>query len=196
MASTVRFTTVSSTGEVDEILALQAVNLPTAVSAEVAASQGFVTVRHERDVLRRMNEATPAVIAKAGDRVVAYALVMPRAFAAEVPILGPLFAMLDTLSWRGQPLRTNPRWFVMGQVCVAEGYRGLGVFDGLYATMADAYRDRFDFTVTEVAARNTRSLRAHARVGFETIHVYPDATAGEEWHVVALDFAGPHRRTR
>ena len=196
MATPVRFTTVSSSGEVDEILALQAINLPTAVSAEVAASQGFVTVRHERDVLRRMNEATPAIIAKADDRVVAYALVMPRAFAAEVPILRPLFAMLDTLSWRGGPLRTNPRWFVMGQVCVAEGHRGLGVFDGLYAAMADTYRDRFDFTVTEVAARNTRSLRAHARVGFETMHVYPDPTTGEQWHVVALDFADPRRRTR
>ena len=195
MATPVRFTTVSSSGDVDEILALQAANLPTAVSAEVAASQGFVTVRHERDVLRRMNEATPAIVAKAGERVVAYALVMPRAFAADVPILRPLFATLDTLSWRGGPLRLNPRWFVMGQVCVADGYRGLG-FDGLCAAMADAYRDRFDFTVTEVAARNTRSLRAHARVGFETVHVYPDQTTGEEWHVVALDFAGPRRRTR
>lgn len=196
MATPVRFTTVSSSGDVDEILALQAANLPTAVSAEVAASQGFVTVRHERDVLRRMNEATPAIVAKAGDRVVAYALVMPRAFAADVPILRPLFATLDTLSWRGWPLRLNPRWFVMGQVCVADGYRGLGVFDGLYAAMADAYRDRFDFTVTEVAARNARSLRAHARVGFETVQVYPDQTTGEEWHVVALDFAGLRRRTR
>jgi RimJ/RimL family protein N-acetyltransferase len=41
--------------------------------------------------------------------------------------------------------------------------------------------------VTEVAARNTRSLRAHARVGFEPLHVYPDATTGEEWHVIGLD---------
>jgi hypothetical protein len=75
----------------------------------------------------------------------------------------------------------------MGQVCVAREHRGKGVVDGLYRTLAERYRDRFDFTVTEVAARNTRSLRAHARAGFETLHVYPDATTGEEWHVVALD---------
>jgi hypothetical protein len=49
------------------------------------------------------------------------------------------------------------------------------------------YRDRFDFTVTEVATRTTRSLRAHARAGFETLHVYPDATTSEEWHDIALD---------
>ena len=50
--------------------------------------------------------------------------------------------------------------------------------------------DRFDFTVTEVAARNVRSLKAHARVGFQTLHVYADPTTREEWHVLALDFGG------
>jgi RimJ/RimL family protein N-acetyltransferase len=54
--------------------------------------------------------------------------------------------------------------------------------------MAEAYRDRYDFTVTEVAARNTRSLRAHERAGFRTLQVYPDATTGEDWHVIVLDF--------
>ena len=75
----------------------------------------------------------------------------------------------------------------MGQICIAEGYRGIGIFDGLYRTMAETYGDRFDFTVTEVAARNTRSLKAHARVGFQTLHTYRDATAGEDWQVIALD---------
>jgi RimJ/RimL family protein N-acetyltransferase len=53
--------------------------------------------------------------------------------------------------------------------------------------MAETYGDRFDFTVTEVAARNTRSLKAHQRAGFQTLHVYFDAAAGEEWHVIVLD---------
>jgi hypothetical protein len=181
------FTTVSTADEVRQILALQAANLPTALTPETMATQGFVTVRHELDVLQRMNEAEPAIIAKDGDRVVGYALVMPRAFAADVPILRPLFAMLDGLSWHATPLRDHARWFVMGQVCIAESHRGRGLFDGLYRTMAEACRDRYDFTVTEVAARNTRSLRAHARAGFCTLHVYPDATTGEDWHVIALD---------
>jgi hypothetical protein len=151
------------------------------------ASEGFVTVRHDAVVLQRMSEATPAILAKASGRVVGYALVMPRSCAADIPILRPLFEVLDTLSWQGVSLRSNPRWFVMGQICVADGYRGIGIFDGLYRTMAETYGDRFDFTVTEVAARNTRSLKAHARVGFQTLHVYPDPTTGEDWHVIVLD---------
>ena len=152
------------------------------------ASQGFVTVRHDPAVLQRMNEAAPAVIAKAGGRVVAYALVMPREFAADVPVLQPLFDTMDRLSWRGVPLRDNPRWFVMGQICVAEGYRGTGIFDGLYRTLANTYRSVYDFTVTEVAERNTRSRRAHERVGFRRLHSYSDSVTGEVWHVIVLEF--------
>lgn len=185
----IQFTTVSTADEVLEIFELQGDNLPSVLMPEVMASQGFVTVRHEPAVLQRMNEVAPAIVAKAGSRVVAYALVMPRDFASFVPILRPLFDTLDTLSWRGVSLRDNPRWFVVGQICVADGYRGRGIVDELYRTMAAHYRDRFDFTVTEVAARNTRSLRAHARAGFQTVHVYADATTGEDWHVVLLDFA-------
>jgi hypothetical protein len=194
MAVPVDFTAVSNTDEVRQILDLQAANLPAVLTPDTIASQGFVTVRHDADVLARMNRTAPAIIAKDGDRVVGYALVMPRAFASEVPVLQPLFRMLDTLSWRGVPLREATRWFVMGQVCVAEGYRGRGIFDGLYRTMAAEYRDRYDFTVTEVAARNTRSLRAHARAGFDTLQVYADPTTGEEWHVIALDFTAPGQR--
>lgn len=183
----IQFATVSNAAEVKQILDLQARNLPASLSADTMASQGFVTVRHDPAVLQRMNQTSPAVIAKAGDEVVAYALVMPREFAVDIPVLQPMFETFGVLSWNGVPLRDNPRWFVMGQVCVAEGYRGTGIFDGLYRTLAQAYGGRYDFTVTEVAARNTRSLRAHGRIGFRTLHTYHDAAADELWHVIVLD---------
>lgn len=186
----IRFTTVTTDDEVRQILDLQAANLAAVLTPDTMASQGFVTVRHEPDVLRRMNQTAPSIVAKDGDQVVGYALVMPREFAADVPVLRPLFERLDGLEWRGALLRDQARWFVMGQICVAGGYRGRGLVDGLYRTMAETTRERYDFTVTEVAARNTRSLRAHARAGFRTLHVYADATTGEDWHVIGLDFAG------
>lgn len=185
----IQFRCLAGESEVQAALRLQAANHPSALSAEAMASQGFVTVRHDPGVLRRMSQVAPGIVAVADGRVVGYALVMPRTFAADVPILAPLFATLETLSWKGVPLARNPRWFVMGQICVAGDYRGRGVFAGPYRAMAAHYHDRYDFTVTEVAARNTRSLRAHARVGFETVHVYPDEMTGEQWHVIALDFA-------
>lgn len=188
MTDSLQFTTVSHLDEVLQILDLQSRNLAAVLSPETRDSQGFLTVQHDPAVLQRMNEAAPAIIAKDRGQVIGYAQVMPREFGADVPVLQPLFDMLDTLSWRGLSLRENPRWFVMGQICVAEAYRGQGVFDGLYRHMAVVCRPHYDFTVTEVAERNTRSIRAHERVGFQTLHSYFDDTTGEHWRVVVLEF--------
>ena len=182
------FTAVSSPEEVTQMLDLQAQNHVSAVSPAMAQEQGFVTVKHDPEVLHRMNEAKPSIIAKDGDRVVGYAMVMPRSFADQVPVLQPMFDLLDTLSWRGRSLRENPSWFVMGQICVADGYRGRGIFDGMYQKMKAVCSAEYDFVITEIAERNTRSIRAHERVGFESLHTFSDEVVGEEWRVVVWDF--------
>ncbi|MBL7807640.1 MAG: GNAT family N-acetyltransferase [Saprospiraceae bacterium] len=182
------FTTVSTPLEVQQILDLQAANHVSSVSAAVAQEQGFVTVKHDPAVLQRMNEEAPSVIAKDGDKVVGYALVMPRSFSAFIPILQPMFHLLDALSWKGQSLKEHPGWFVMGQICVAEGYRGKGIFDGMYAKMKEVCQKEYDFVITEIAVRNQRSQRAHERVGFQTMHTFSDAIAREEWNVVIWEF--------
>jgi ribosomal protein S18 acetylase RimI-like enzyme len=169
--------------ELEQILQLQAANLRDHVSPEQAVSQGFLTVAHTLDVLERMHALAPSVIAKDGERLAGYALVMPVEARAFVPLLEPMFQLLETLSWRGRPLRES-RYYVMGQVCVAEAYRGQGVFDALYREHRASYGTRFDCIVTEVATRNTRSMRAHTRAGFELIKTYRDAT--DEWAVVVL----------
>lgn len=181
------FTTVSTPKEVSQILDLQAENHVSTVSPAVAQEQGFVTVKHNLEVLQRMNDAAPSIIAKAGDDLAGYALVMPRSFAIDIPILQPMFDLLNSLSWKGQALRDDPRWFVMGQICVAKAYRGMGVFDGMYQKMKEVYHRDYDFVITEIAERNTRSIRAHERVGFQTLHTFSDPVAGEDWRVVILE---------
>lgn len=184
----IQYTTVSSDAEVEQILALQALNHRHSVDPATAASDGFTTVRHDPEVLRAMNREFPSAIAKSGDTLAGYCLMMAQSFRNRVPILQPMFAMLEGLSWRGEAMANHPRWFVMGQVCVAREFRGRGVFDGMYQELRRAYADRFDFVVTEISQRNGRSLRAHQRVGFETLHVYPDELADDIWEVVVWDW--------
>lgn len=182
------YTTVTQPHEVEQILALQALNHRDQVDAATAASDGFTSVRHDPAVLQAMNRACPSVLAKAGERLAGYCLMMPQSFRDRVPVLQPMFALLDGLQWRDEALAGNPRWFVMGQVCVAREFRGMGVFDGLYHELRRAYAAQFDFTVTEISQRNPRSLRAHRRVGFETLHVHHDPVADEMWEVVVWDW--------
>ena len=47
-------------------------------------------------------------------------------------------------------------------ICIAAGFRGIGIFDGLYRAMAETYGDRFDFTVTSGSAEHAIAPRARA----------------------------------
>ncbi len=182
------FSSLKTVQELAQVIELQGLNLSTNLDVETQRNQGFVTVQHDPGVLLRMNLEKPSVIAKAGDELAGYALVMPRNFAQEVPVLKPMFELIDTLSWRDMPLAEHPRWFVMGQVCVAEAYRGQGVFDGMYLKMKELYKGEYDFVITEIALRNTRSMRAHERVGFKTFHSYDDPQSGEKWAIVIWEW--------
>jgi len=184
----VEFDLVDRAEDVEQILRLQRVNHRTSIDAETGRSQGYTTVQHDIDVLTAMNRRYPSVVARSDGRVVGYCLMMAQDFRQRIEVLKPMFKMIDGLSWNGKPLAGDPRWFVMGQVCVAEGFRAMGVFDGMYAKLRERYADDFDLTITEVSRANPRSLRAHRRVGFKTLHVYDDPGADETWELVSWDW--------
>ena len=171
-------------GEQDlhQILALQQLNLPGNISREEALSHGFVTVEHDIGLLTEMYLSAPQIVAVHNGQVVGYALTMLPSFADRVPVLVPMFERINSLSWKGRKL-SDWRYYTMGQVCVAKDYRGMGIFAGLYAGHRRFLSPQYEVVITEVATRNTRSIRAHEKVGFETLEIYtvPD---GEEWALI------------
>jgi ribosomal protein S18 acetylase RimI-like enzyme len=172
--------------ELLQIIDLQTVNHVSNVSKDIAVSQGYVTVRHTFDLLRSMNDAAPQIIAKDNQKVVGYALVMLPSFADKIPVLIPMFRLFEDIIYNGKKI-TDWNYYVMGQICVAEDYRGQQIFDKLYAQHRTTYAQKYDFCVTEVAVGNTRSMRAHERVGFKIAHTYKDET--DTWNVLIWDFS-------
>lgn len=187
-AMNIRFVPARTDSDLLAILQLQRANLPENISAEEAAAQGFVTVRHDLGILREMNEPDGHATAWADGELAGYALVMPRAFRDRIPILQPMFDRIDAIAYDGRQLGERP-YIIMGQVAVAKPYRGQGIFAGLYEDLARRLAPHFDWLITEVATRNTRSRRAHTKVGFEDLLLYtaPDA---EEWVIVGLNLKG------
>lgn len=184
-------TTVSSAIELQQILDLQKKYLLSNIDTDEMKSQGFLTVQHSPILLSQMHSLAPSIIVKDGDEVVAYALVMLRECRDLVPELMPMFSTFDNLEYhrlgyQGKPLMDHS-FYVMGQICVAKEYRGQGLFDMLYQKHRAVYQPQFDFIVTEIATRNTRSMRAHERVGFKTIHTYRDDL--DHWAVVLWDWS-------
>jgi ribosomal protein S18 acetylase RimI-like enzyme len=183
-------TTVSSEMELSKILQLQQKYLVGKIDNDEMQSQGFLTVQHTPELLQQMHSLAPSIVIKDGEEVVAYALVMLRECRYLVPALLPMFNTLDNIEYQhvehqGKPLNEFS-FYVMGQICVAKEYRGKGLFDMLYHKHREVYQPQFDFIVTEVATRNTRSMRAHERVGFKNIHTYRDEL--DHWAVVLWDW--------
>ena len=178
-------TTASSDEELDQILTLQLQNHKSNITLEEAIKNGFVTVKHTKPLLAAICQPYSHVIAKKGDHVVGYALVMMKDYARDIPELQMMGEIFKIIQHEGKPLN-DYSYMIMGQICVAEEVRGQQVFDKMYSYMQDYLSNDFQYIVTEVAERNQRSLRAHRRVGFTTIHTYLEEAIDEVWHVVLL----------
>jgi len=185
MTKDVSIELANTTEDLKQVLALQAENHKSVVSREQGLVTGFVTVKHDLSILTSMNASAAQVIAKSDGKVVGYSLVMLEEFKERIPVLIPMFDMFKTLHYQGNSV-TNYRYYVMGQICVADGYRGLGIVDRMYAKHREVYSSRFDVCLTEVSTSNPRSMRAHERVGFKTIHTFSDAT--DEWNILLWDW--------
>ena len=175
------FCKATTEDELAQILQLQRAYHVSSLSVEDANHDGFVTVMHLTDLLRKMNLAASQIIAKDGARVIGYALVMLKSFSDMIPVLQPMVNRLSAVTYRGKTI-TEYSFHIMGQICVAENYRGKGVFGSLYEKHKELCGSSYDLCVTSISTRNTRSMSAHERVGFETVFTFRDQT--DEWNIL------------
>ncbi len=165
-----------------EILKLQKQNLPDALSQEEISSQGYVSVDHSFDILKSMAIKHPHVIAVENRKLVGYCLAMTKSFREDIALLVPMFLEMDQLPFRSGDL-SDIEYMVCGQVCVHKDWRGKGVFKGLYQKFQQGFVNDYPVVLTEIASNNTRSIRAHEKVGFDIVHSYP---SGKDfnWEIV------------
>lgn len=183
-SASIELTFAETQKDIEEILALQQLNLKTNVSEEVKKDQGFLTVCHSEEQLEIMRSLTPQIIAKADGKVIAFALAMLPSMGKLIPDLQPMFDIVDDIDWKGKLIK-DYKYYMMGQICVAAEFRGQGVFEKLYHTHNFFYKKEFDLCITEISTSNKRSQRAHERVGFETIYLHKDHV--DQWNVVAWE---------
>lgn len=165
--------------ELAQILDLQAKNLPNQLTETDKEEQGFVTVHHDLDILQKMHDIHPHIIAVSDQDLAGYALSMSAKFREDIPVLVPMFTEIDA-SEKGAS-----KYIIMGQVCVDKNFRGKGIFRGLYAKMKEEFSGVYDCIITEIDTLNTRSLNAHSAIGFKELLRYE--SGGQTWVVVYMD---------
>ena len=94
------YTTAKTNEDILQILELQKSNLPQNLTDEQKATQGFVTVVHSFDTLKKMNTMEQSIIAKDDDRVIGYLLAMTRESKNDIPVLIPMFDIFDNVMYQ------------------------------------------------------------------------------------------------
>lgn len=176
---------VETIDQIRRIKKLQEENLRTAISEDEAIGQGFLTASYTLEYLIEMNQAAPSVIALDGEEVVGYAMVTIQSQRNGHDLIQDLFNTIDNTYYNDQLLR-NTNYVVVGQLCVAKSHRGLGLVQKLYGHFRDCYSSEYEYLVTDVAQANTRSLKAHAKTGFQVIDTL--TYGGIKWDIVLWDW--------
>lgn len=179
-------TTAQTEADLTGILLLQQANLGRNLTPQEAATQGFVTVEHSLNELEKLNLTEKHIVAKEAEKVVGYVLAMTPHSKTQIPVLIPMFEIFDHITYQNNIVSTY-RYMVVGQVCIAKSHRGTGLFYACYEAFRRQYAGKYRFAITEIAANNHRSLKAHSRMGFEAVHTYT-APNGVEWVVVVWDW--------
>lgn len=182
----ITYTTTKSIKDLSGILELQKNNLPSNLTPEEIAREGFVTIIHSLEDIIKMNALEQHIIAKDDDKIIAYLLAMTSKFKADIPMLIPMFENFEKINLRDK-LLAEYNYIVVGQVCVAKGYRGQGILDNCYTEYRKQFKGTYDFAITEIATKNQRSINAHKRIGFNEIHRFigPDHV---EWSIVIWEW--------
>lgn len=171
--------------ELQQILTLQEKNHVDNVSPDKKLSEGFVTVKHDLDLLVKMNNKARQIVAIENGKVAGYALVMLKEFDEMIPVLKPMFEMLEKLEFNHKRL-IDYKYYVMGQICIDESVRGQGVFKALYLKHKECYSGQYEICITEVSTSNLRSMKAHLKMGFKYIHTFQDDT--DTWNILLWDW--------
>lgn len=174
--------TTATTEDLKTILVLQKANLASGLTSQEKHDQGFVTVEHTYDQLKKLNDFEKHIIARDNNKVIGYLLAMTQHAMFDIPVLVPMFNLFETVVYENKVI-AEYNYIVVGQVCIDKAYRGKGILDNCYATYKKFYSNKYDFAITEIASTNRRSLNAHKRIGFKELYTY-STSDNIEWIVV------------
>lgn len=173
--------------ELKGILALQAANLRQNLSQEEMDTQGFVTLEYDFDFLKVMPAKNYHIIAKDGDMVVGYVLLMDMSTNHLMKVGAGIFPIFHEIEYKGKRFgETN--YVSVGQVCVHKDYAGQGLMRRMYNFYRESYKNVYDLAMTDVSSKNARSLKAHLKTGFEIVKTFDEPDAGEPWEIIIWDW--------
>lgn len=159
------------------IIDLQQKNLPSQIANEQERlDQGYLSVANSLDELRDMKAECPQVVAfdPITGNVVGYRIFYTRKQKENSCAFQHMWSYTQevdcsTLLGGVRHYLTDPDRVGKGQTCIAKEFRGCGMFEALYKYSLNLLSSRYTHLFARISADNTRSRRAHEKVGFEEL---------------------------
>ncbi|MBE9179869.1 hypothetical protein IQ268_14960 [Oculatella sp. LEGE 06141] len=144
-----------------DILTLHQANLVSNVPDE-QRHDGFLSVDMNAEQLAAMHEDLAMIVAVDDASVVGYLGATTIAYNRQIPLLNHMISLYQDTPFQGRSLNEYHS-FLYGPVCVATGYRGSGVLQGLFYELLFQVKGQYEVGVAFVAKANSRSLYAHTQ---------------------------------
>ena len=141
-------------------------------------------IRRDRDIVDRSYQARCCPDEILMSLIVCVELWYTWAQSAASP---KLFVTGNDLKYKEKPMQ-GYTYYVMGQACVAAGFRGQKILSRMLDKHRELYSDRYELIVTSISSKNPRSLRAHISAGFTTLHLFYDPMSGSSWYFLLWDW--------
>ena len=149
------------------ILALQKANLYQNLD-EQGRHDGFLSIALGAEQFNAINRDLVVVVACSGTEVLGFLCAATWRHALQFPILKLLTEQTVSAKLDGTGLAEH-NTCIYGPVCVAKAARGTGILEGLYASLKAMVPDHYAFCALFIADGNTRSMRAHLRMGMSPL---------------------------
>jgi predicted GNAT superfamily acetyltransferase len=153
--------------DIPDLLRLFEANSYKSLSPEENTQFGFVSLTLSSDLLQRIIRRDPPIVAKVDGRLIAYLIPLPHYFRDD-PDVKVIFDADLMFSFEGRPI-ADYQFVQLTQVAIDREFRGRGVYQGMYEEMRRRYADTYDLVLVGISKYNSRSLRAHQKLGF--LHV-------------------------
>ncbi|MBF0542442.1 MAG: GNAT family acetyltransferase [Nitrospirae bacterium] len=175
---------LGETTDILGIIKLQKANLYANLS-DLERKRGFVTIPFSETQLMELLEQRGVFVAQERDEIVGYILAGSWDFFDKWPIFPYMVSRLKSLVFLDQPI-SQGQSFEYGPICIADSYRGTGLFQKLFEEMRIEFSSRYPVGVTFINRINELSFKAHThKLGLKIIDEF--VFDGKNFYGLAFD---------
>lgn len=150
---------------------------------------GFVTTLFNKEQFKELIEKEDGLlVAEDNGKIVAYAMVASWNYWSQWPLFKYMIDDLKNTVYLDKTLDTQNS-FQYGPVCILKEYRSKGILRDLFEFQRKHYKDRYPILITFINQINTRSKRAHEKLGLDIIKTFD--FNGNHYYELGYDMSKP-----